>query len=142
MKRTRLAIAACVCAIGVAACSHSQTVAATPSDRAACAQAGVAYSAFNAWNGGPRPTTAYRRAISVAGHAHNATLSDAISDWLTGVLDPAAARPGPDAAYTMEECRQIGVPLQFATPRPNGPTAPSSPSSPSTGDSEGSGGDD
>jgi hypothetical protein len=63
-------------------------------------------------------------------------LSDAISDWMTAVLDPGAARPGTDAAYTMEECRQIGVPLKFATPRTKNPT------SPSTGDSEESGGDD
>jgi hypothetical protein len=140
MKRARFPIVACVCAIGIAACSHTQTVAATASDRAACSQAGVAYAAFNVWNGGPPPTATYRRAISVAGHAHNPKLSDAISDWMTGVLDPAAARPGPDAAYTMEECRQIGVPLKLATPRTNGPASPST--GPPSGDSEGSGGDD
>jgi hypothetical protein len=140
MKRARFSVAACVCAISIAACGHAQTVAATLSDRAACTQAGVAYAAFNAWNGGPAPTTKYRRAISAAGHAHNAKLSDAISDWMTAVLDPTAARPGPDAAYTMEECRQIGVPLKFATPRPQSPASPST--GPPTGDSEGSGGDD
>lgn len=140
MNRARFPIAACVCAIGIAACSGTRTVAATASDRAACTQAGIAYAAFNAWNGGPPPTTTYRRAISVAGHAHNAKLSDAISDWMTGVLDPSAARPGPDAAYTMEDCRQIGVPLKFATPRPQGPVSPST--VPSSGASEGSGGDD
>jgi hypothetical protein len=132
MKRARVLLAGCVCAIGIAACSHSQTVAATPSDRAACTQVGAAYAALNAWNGGPRPTTKYHRAIAVAGHAHNAKLSDAISDWMTAVLDPTTVRPTPDAAYTMEECRQIGVPLQLATPRATNP------SSPPGSDSEGS----
>jgi hypothetical protein len=132
MKRAWLLVAACVCAVSLAACSHSQTVAATPSDRAACGQVEVAYAALNAWNGGRPPTSQYRRAIAVAAHAHDPKLSDAISDWMTAVLDPATARPAPDAAYTMQECRQIGVPLHFTVSRTKNP------SSPSTSDSEGS----
>jgi hypothetical protein len=132
MKRAWSLVAACVCASGIAACSHSQTVAATPSDRAACTQAAVAYSALNTYNGGPAPTAKYRRAIAVAAHAHNPKLSDAIADWMTAVLDPKTARPATDAAYTMEECRQIGVPLQLTAPHTKNP------SSPSKSDSEGS----
>jgi hypothetical protein len=135
MKRASLLVAACVCAIGIAACSHSQTVAATPSDRAACGQVEVAYAALNAWNGGPPPTSQYRRAIAVAAHAHDPKLSDAISDWMTAVLDPKTARPAPDAAYTMEECRQIGAPLQLTAPHTK---SPSSPSKGDGGDSESS----
>jgi hypothetical protein len=135
MKRTAFLVAACVGAIGIAACGHSQAVAATPSDRAACTQAAVAYSALNTYNGGPAPTAKYRRAIAVAGAAHNPKLSDAIADWMTAVINPRNARPASDAAYTMEECRQIGVPLQLTAPHTN---SPSSPSKGDGGDSEGS----
>jgi hypothetical protein len=132
MKPARVLVAGCVVAFGLTACSHAQTVATTPSDRAACGQVEVAYAALNAWNGGPPPTSQYRHAIAVAAHAHNLQLSDAISDWMTAVIDPQHARPATDAAYTMEECRQIGVPLHFTASRTRNP------SSPSTGDSEGS----
>ncbi len=136
MKRAWILAVACACAIGIAACSHPQAVAATPSDRAACTQAAVAYSALNTYNGGPSPTVKYRRAIGVAAHAHNPKLSDAIADWMTAVIDPHTARPASDAAYTMEECRQIGVPLQLTAPHTKGPSSPSKGGG--GGDSEGS----
>jgi hypothetical protein len=137
MKRAWFPVAGCLCAISIAACSHSHAVAVTPGDRAACAQAAVAYSALNADNGGARPTATYRRAIAVATHAHNPKLSDAIADWMTAVIDPRSARPASDAAYTMEECRQIGVPLQLTAPHTKSPSS-SKGGSGDSGDGEGS----
>jgi hypothetical protein len=133
MHRGRVWSVVGVSVIAFGACAHAQPVTATPRDRAACAQVAVAYAALNTWKGGPPPTAKYRAAIAVANHANNAKLSDAIADWMTNVMNPTSARPGPDAGYTMEECRQIGVPLRFTAAPAQSPSSPST-----TGDSEGS----
>jgi hypothetical protein len=125
VKRGSLLVAICVVMIGVGGCSRSATVKATPNDRAACVGLGVAYRALNAWNGGPSPSGKYRWAITVAGRADNRKFADAIADWMTAVLNPATAPPGPDAAYATEECRAIGSPLQM-TSRTTGAPSPSS----------------
>jgi hypothetical protein len=133
MKRGGVWLVVGVSVVALGACAHPQSVSASPRDRAACAQVGVAYAALSAWNGGPPPTAKYREAIAAANRASNPKLSDAIADWMTNVMNPSSARPGPDAGYTMEECRQIGVPLKFTAAQPRQPSSPST-----TGDSEGS----
>src|SRR5450432_1715134 len=133
MKRGRAWCVVGISVIAIGACAHSQTVSASPRDRVACEQVAAAYAALNAWNGGPPPTSKYRAAIAAANHASNPKLSDAIADWMTNVMNPSSARPGADAGYTMEECRQIGVPLKFTAARTQRPSSPST-----TGDSEGS----
>lgn len=97
----------------ITGCAGSATAAATPKDRAACAQLQPAFTALNASSGGPIPSQTYRRAIAAARHADNQRLRDAITRWMTTVLGATGPTPGRSATYAMEQCRSIGLPLHL-----------------------------
>lgn len=112
-RRVVLGAVAATFALMVAGCGTSATAAATPKERAACAQLQPAFAALNAWSGGPIPTKTYRRAIATAAHADNTRLRGAITRWMTTVLGATGATPGRDATYATEQCRNIGLPLRL-----------------------------
>ena len=128
-------------ALVIAGCGGSKTAAASAGDRAACARLQPAFTALNAWSGGPIPSKTYRRAIAAAKQADNTKLRGAITRWMTTELAATGAAPGRDATYATEQCRSIGLPLRLSssrTPTANGPTATSGPA-PSTTESDESG---
>src|SRR5712664_2087326 len=99
----------------LAACSNGSAPTSTPRDRAACTQLGDAYTKFNAWHGGARPTATYQKAITVAQRADNKQLRTAIVAWVQTMLTSRIGTSVPGATYATEECRQIGRPLRFGT---------------------------
>jgi hypothetical protein len=111
---SRLLLAAII-TLCLAACSHGSAPTATPRDRAACTQLGDAYTSFNAWHGGVRPTATYQKAIAVAQRADNKQLRTAIVSWVQTMLTSRIGTSVSGATYATEECRQIGLPLRFGT---------------------------
>ena len=112
-RRTPLGVIAVVFVLTITGCAGSASAAATPKDRAACAQLRPAFTALNAWSGGPIPSQTYRRAIAAARHADNRRLRDAITRWMTTVLGATGSTPGRDATYATEQCRSIGLSLHL-----------------------------
>jgi hypothetical protein len=134
-----LGVAAAAFAVVVSGCGSSAPAAATPKDRTACAQLQPAFTALNAWSGGPIPTKTYRRAIAAAAHADNTRLRGAITRWMTTELGATGATPGRDATYATEQCRKIGLPLRLAGPSTStahGPQSTGGRASPSTAESD------
>lgn len=99
--------------LALAAGCGSGGTAATAGDRAACSQLGTAFDALVAQHSGPPPSDAYRKAIATAKTADNTKLRNAITGWMNAMLSQfASQQAGLDAAYAMDQCKRIGLPLR------------------------------